>query len=58
MIILFGKDTVRDHFTTPFYFWNLSMYYIKLNIKVLYSPKNYRSVWMYEIIITITRLYV
>lgn len=27
-------------------------------LEVLYSPKNYKSVWMYEIIIAITRLYV
>lgn len=25
MIILFGRDTIRDHFTTPFYVWNLKM---------------------------------
>lgn len=53
MIILFGRDTIRDHFTTPFYVWNLKMESWKS-----YIHQKITKVWMYEIIIAITRLYV
>lgn len=41
-------------FSNPF----LSLEFKDGKLEVLYSPKNYKSVWMYEIIIAITRFYV